>query len=149
MPDRLFSGLKTAWDVGSMSTTFTGGLHFGPTAAEDTSWPHVTMMDLGNALRFATSGGESSQAEFRNHAFQMTIWWKEDGVTDPILAIGALMRTLDAWMQSHNTTLFRSASEGYVIEVTNADERIMEADDERVWQGQIDYNARRVKNVNA
>jgi hypothetical protein len=146
MPDRLFSGLKTAWDADAMVATFLGGLWWGK-APEDTLWPYVVLLDMGNALRFGTSGDEDGQAEFRSHVFQASIFMKEDGANDPVVQVGALMRSFDTFMQANNSTLFSSATEGSIYGVSCTDQRIIAADDDRVWQGQLDYEANRVRKI--
>jgi hypothetical protein len=149
MPDRLFSAIVTEWDGDSLGSTFTGGLWFG-TVPEGTSWPYVVITDLGNALRFMTSGDESNEVEFRAHAFQMSIFWKEDGVNDPVVQVGSLMRTLDSTMQSNNRTLTVPSDEGSIYDVRCTRQEIIEADeDDRVWQGQLDYSASRQRRISA
>ena len=146
MPDRIWSGLATAWAADSMATTFPGGIHAGR-QAEPSAWPYVAIIDMGNALQFLTSGGESGGSQFRRHIFQVEIWYKAASGADPYAPLGTLMRTFDSFMQSHNRDLFYSASEGRVLYVENMDERIMEGEDDRVYFGQIDYRARRHKVV--
>lgn len=148
MPDRLYSGLYQAWDTDNMGNTFAGGLHMGK-APEGTAYPFVELIDLGMSLAFKTSGNAKGQSDFKNHEFQVNIWAKDDGSTDPIVALGTLMRAFDTFVQNNNRTLFTSATEGSIYAVDCLDERLFETEDDEIKQGQLDYRARRVKAVNA
>ena len=144
MPDRIWSGMATAWSADNMAATFTGGI-WADKAPEGTAFPYVVITDLGNAFRFGTSGGEAGAGEFRNHAFQISIWIKDDAANDPRAQLATLMRTFDSFIQTHNRTLFYSATEGRVMDIRNVDERIFPGEDDQTYQGQIDYHARRLK----
>jgi hypothetical protein len=140
--------LVAAWDADSMDDTFTGGIWFAK-PPEGTAWPYVRVTDLGDALRYLTSGTEAGQAQFREHAFQVAIWHKDDETNDPVVELGALMRTFDSFVQDHNRTLFSSATEGCIYSVDNVAQRILEGEDDQTYQGQLDYRARRTKLVTA
>jgi hypothetical protein len=148
MPDRLWSGLATAWAADNMANTFTGGIH-GLRAPEDKAYPYIVLTDLGDGFLFGTSGGEAGQVEFRRQGFQASIFMKDDGTNDPLAQMATLIRTFDSFIQTHNRTIFKSATEGRVLDIRNTDTRIEETDDEQIYQGQIDYYARRLKIVTA
>lgn len=148
MPSRLPEGLVAAWAADSMSTTFPGGL-WHTKAEKDAGWPYVVYLDQGEGLLFSTSGGEAGQADFTRPAFQINIWYKADGTNDPVSQLGTLMRTFDSFVQSHNRSLFHSATEGRVMEVRCVDRRIDQTEDDEIWQGQLDYMARRLRLVSA
>jgi len=136
MSSRIYQAIVSRWDAQSLDTDFPGGIFFSrhPTGSGK-SWPYVVFYSLGNFPK-----GFTSSSEFRTQTIQFSIFYKEDNATDPVLSVGALMRTLDtAFMEAP-----LSVASGEVLSFRRTrDDLFADPEAEGVWVGQIDYTGLR------
>jgi hypothetical protein len=89
---RVFEAVKSRWDAQSLGSTFTGGM-WGQSARipKDTAFPYVRLVSLGKA-----PNAWSTDSQYSSSGVQFSIFYKEDGSTDPLLGLRALAETLKA-----------------------------------------------------
>jgi|GEM_PF-5331711 len=143
MPSRVYEALATRWDAKSaLAAAFPGGI-WKDRAPPKTTYPYVVVTGAGFGSRGFTSGNEDGGAHYWDQRVQMLIFWKEDESSDPVSAVGTLMRTMDANIQEAPLSI--PASEGHILRLQKVGwhEPTMEEEEDRIWTGGYDYEAQR------
>lgn len=139
MSTRVYEAIISRWDDQSLGSTFTGGVWF-ELAPAGTDYPFVVITSLGNTpVRWTSSN------EYRAQSVQMSIFYEETTGTDPVSALGTLMRALDDAMC--HAPLSIPASAGTVCDVRRTRDNISKDPEPNIWQGVLDYRIMRTKSV--
>jgi len=137
MSTRVYEAIISRWDSQSLGDTFTGGIWF-EVAPAGTDYPFVVLTSLGNVPTLWTSDNE-----YREQNVQMSIFYEKTTGTDPVSALGSLMRTLDDAMLFAPLSI--AASAGNIYDVRRMRDDLRKDPEPNIWQGIIDYRIMRTK----
>ena len=126
------------WSASSLPATFTGGL-WHQEAKHGAPFPYVVFDIIGS-----TSSSWTSDSEIRRQAVQFSIYWKENGTSDPAIAVGELQDSLDAAIKSATFNI-TGGGEVFSLRRTRDDIR-KDPHTSQVWKGELDYRILRREN---
>lgn len=142
MPTRVFEAIVTRWDAQSLADTFKGEIWFDEQpAGRDNPFPFVRMSSLGGSSDFWTT-----DSEFQQQLIQLKIFYRKVDGTNPLAAVGALMRTLHTAMDFAPLSI--PSSEGHVLLMEPIRFDVKREPDPDIWSGVIDYMVKRRKAAN-
>lgn len=133
----VYQALITRWNAQNLDDLFPGGIWFGE-AEPGVDWPYAVFVGAGNGDGTLVEG-----TEFRDHLIQISLYFKSDGLTDPVITFGGILDTVVSKLFQAPLSISGS---GQVLYCRRTREDIRKDPENRqVWIAEADFKIRRTQ----